>query len=123
MSFRTFIPCDVLKPYIELFAISENHQAGSYEVLPDTAIVMGFQYSGKLFYSTDHQKNILLSAVGITGLMDTYRVFSNSENISTVLVIFAETGAAAFFKEDMHELFGRSKRKAITFNVMAFLPF
>jgi AraC-like DNA-binding protein len=108
MSFTTYIPCDILKPFVKTIAISENELASSYKVLPDTSIVMGFQYSGKLSYSKDNTKSIPLSAAGITGLMDTYRVFNNSENISTVLVMFSETGSANFFNQGMHEIFGQS---------------
>jgi AraC-like DNA-binding protein len=108
MGFTTYIPCDILKPFIKTIAISKNEIASSYKVLPDTSIVMGFQYSGSLSYSKDNTKSIPLSSVGITGLMDTYRIFNNSENISTVLVMFSETGAAAFFNQGMHEIFGQS---------------
>jgi AraC-like DNA-binding protein len=107
MSFRTYLPSDTLKPFIKSFAISESDISASYKVLPDTSIVMGFQYSGKLFYSKDN-KTISLSAAGITGLNDTYKIFNNSENIGTVLVIFSETGAASFFNQAMHEIFSLS---------------
>jgi AraC-like DNA-binding protein len=107
MSFKTYIPSDKLKPFVKAFATSENNVSASYKVLPDTSIVMGFQYSGKLSYSKDN-KFIPLSAAGITGLNDTYKIFNNSENIGTVLVIFSETGAAAFFNHAMHEIFNLS---------------
>ncbi len=107
MGFITYIPSDILKPFIKSFAISENEKADSYQVLPDTCIVMGFQYSGKLSYSQE-KKSIPLSSVGITGLMDAYRIFHNSENTGTVLVLFSETGASAFFNDPMHEIFDLS---------------
>ncbi len=107
MSFHTFIPCDILKPFVKSFAISENEKADSYKVLPDTSIVMGFQYSGKLSYS-ENNNAVPLSSAGITGLRDTYRIFNNSENTNTVLVMFSETGAGMFFNHSMHELFGNS---------------
>jgi hypothetical protein len=34
MSFQTFIPSDILKPFVKSFAISENEKADSYKVLP-----------------------------------------------------------------------------------------
>lgn len=108
MSFITYIPSDILKGFVNSFAISENEKADSYKVLPSTSIVMGFQYSGNLSYSKDSGKSIPLSPSGITGLMDTYRIFNNSSNIGTVLVMFSEIGAAAFFKEPLHEIFGQS---------------
>ena len=94
-------------PYVKSFAISENEAGGSYKVLPDTGIVMGFQYTGKLSYQ-HNELAVPLSTAGITGLQDKFRVFINSKNTGTVLVMFSETGAAAFFKQPMHELFGQS---------------
>ncbi len=107
MGFQTYIPADILQPFVKSLAISENDQAASYNVLPDTSIVMGFQYTGKLSYSCENNE-VPLSTIGITGLRDTFRTFNNSKNIGTVLVIFSETGAAAFFNIPMHELFDQS---------------
>ena len=107
MSFTTYIPSDILKPFVKSFAISENEKADSYKVLPGTSIVMGFQYSGALSL-TKENKSVKLNTAGITGLIDRYRIFNNSANIGTVLVMFSETGAASFFKTPMHELFGQS---------------
>jgi AraC-like DNA-binding protein len=107
MSFVTYIPRDILKPFVKLFAISESEKAGSYKILPDTSIVLGFQYSGKLSYS-ENNNTVPLSAAGVTGLRDTFRIFNNSENTNTVLVMFSEVGAGAFLNQPMHEIFGSS---------------
>ncbi len=107
MSFVTYIPCDALQPYVRSFAISQSKEAASYKILPGTSIVMGFQYAGKLSYSENNQL-VPLNAAGITGLRDTYRIFNNTENTNTILVMFTETGAGAFFNQAMHELFGSS---------------
>ena len=107
MSSATFIPAEALRPYVKAIVISKSEQAGSYKVLPDTAIVMGFQFSGSLAYEKDGNRQGL-SPAGITGLNDAYKVFVNSENIASVLVFFSETGAAVFFPQPMHELFGQS---------------
>lgn len=107
MKFETYLPCDMLKPYVKHFIISENSDAQTYKVLPGTALVMGFQYTGKL----SHVKNntdIPLATSGITGLIDSYRTFKNAAGIGSVLVMFHETGAAHFFKQPLHELFGES---------------
>lgn len=107
MSFITYLPNDILKPFVKSFVISKEEKAGSYKVLPGTSIVMGFQYSGTLSYS-EKDKTKSLSSAGITGLRDTFRIFHNSEKISTVLVMFTETGAGIFFEQPMHELFDKS---------------
>ena len=107
MKFDTYIPCDSLKPYVTVLAISESDTANTYKVLPGTEVVIGFQYKGKLSY-TDHNQDIPLSSSGLTGLSDTYRIFHNTNDTGTVLVFFKEGAASAFFQQPIHELFRES---------------
>lgn len=107
MSFTTYIPSEILRPFVKSMAISINESASSYKILPGTSIVMGFQFSGKLSYS-QNTKTIPLNTSGITGLMNSYRIFNNAANTGSVLVMFTETGASAFFKDPLHELFDQS---------------
>lgn len=107
MSFTTYIPSEFLRPFVKSIAISVSESASSYKILPGTSIVMGFQFSGKLTYSQEN-KVIPLNSSGITGLMNHYRIFNNTANTGSVLVMFTETGASAFFKDPMHELFDQS---------------
>lgn len=106
-SFRTFMPCEALRPYVKSLAISENALEASYKVIPDVSIVMGFQYSGHLGY-IDNGQHLPLSTAGITGLMDSYRVFHNASGTATFLVMFCETGANAFFDIPLHEIYNQS---------------
>ena len=105
--FSIYIPSDPLKPFIKNFAISENEYEQTYKVIPDTSIVLGFQYKGKLSYLNNTDEKALARS-GVSGLNDQYKVFKNSENIGTVLVFFKETGAAHFFKQPLNELFKES---------------
>jgi AraC-like DNA-binding protein len=82
-------------------------KAATYKVLPGTALVIGFQYNGRLSY-LQNEKEIPLSVSGVTGIMDQFKVFKNSPGTGTVLVNFTETGAAAFFSQPLHELFSES---------------
>lgn len=107
MSFTSYIPSIILQPFVKSIAITVNDHASSYKILPGTSIVMGFQYSGQLSYSKEN-KTISLKKSGITGLMGSYRIFNNSINTSSILVMFTETGAAAFFKDPLHEIFDQS---------------
>ena len=107
MKFDTYIPCDILKPYIRILAISESEVASDYKVLPGTELVIGFQYKGQLSYR-DGDKKIPLASSGLTGLMDQFRVFSHAAEIGSVLVFFKEGKAASFFREPIHELFRES---------------
>ena len=107
MKFDTYIPSDILKPYIRILAISESEVANEYKVLPGTELVIGFQYKGRLSYN-DGDKNIPLASSGLTGLMDQYRIFSHAEGIGSVLVFFKEGAAVSFFRQPIHELFRES---------------
>jgi AraC-like DNA-binding protein len=105
--FSVYIPCDALKPFVKSLAISENEHEQVYKVIPDTALVLGFQYKGKLAY-LDGSNELPLARSGVSGLSDHYKIFKNSAGIGTVLVFFTETGAAHFFKQPLHELFRES---------------
>ncbi len=108
MSFtETYIPCAILKPYIQSFVIDEKEKEEAYTVIPGTGLVIGFQYKGKLSY-LDDKKQIVLSTAGITGMLDSYRQFKNEAGTGTVLVLFKEAGAAPFFRQPLHELFRES---------------
>lgn len=107
MRFTLYIPCDVLKPYIRAFAISESETENMYKVLPGTELVIGFQYRGNLAH-LDGGKAISLTSAGLTGIHDSYRVFRNAAGTGTVLVYFNEGCAASFFREPLHLLFRES---------------
>lgn len=96
-----------LRPFIKKIVVTETPREQTYIVLPDTSLVIGFQYKGHLSYFVG-ETEIPLSRIGITGLRDTYRVFKNSNDIGTVLVFFKEGAAASFFNRLLHELFGES---------------
>jgi len=106
-SMKQITPCDALKPYIQSLMISASEQAQSYTVLPGTSLVMGFQYRGRLTYQQENSA-VSLATAGITGILNSYRIFENTANTGTVLVIFKEGGAASFFKEPLHELYNES---------------
>lgn len=107
MKFDSYIPSEALKPYVRELIISEATEEKTYKVIPDTGLVIGFQYKGRLTQLMPGGEKSL-SASGVTGLLDNYRLFRNAPDTGTVLVYFRETGAAAFFKEPLHELFRES---------------
>ena len=62
MSSLIFAPSDTLKPFVKSFIISRRRKAKSFNVLPGTSIVVGFQYSGKLSYENKNKSISLGSA-------------------------------------------------------------
>lgn len=107
MKFETYIPCDILKPFIKSFVIQEITEETTYKVLPDTGLVIGFQYRGWLTRIQEESESPL-SISGISGLTDRSRTFKNSSDIGTILVLFKEAGAYQFFKQPLHEIFKES---------------
>jgi len=107
MRFDTYLPCNILQPYVKIFAISETAEENIYKVLPDTSLVSGFQYKGRLVQLLDKQQ-VELNSAGLTGLQARYRMYKNTADTGSVLVYFKEAGAVHFFKHPIHELFGES---------------
>lgn len=107
MKFDSYIPSEQLKPYIKQFVVSENEMENEYTVFPNTSLVIGFQYKGKL---VNLNKNIetSLSSAGISGISDSFKIFKNSTNIGTILVYFNEIGFTHFTSHPAHELFNLS---------------
>ena len=107
MKFDTYIPCDILKPFVKSFAVQETTMENIYKVLPDTSLVIGFQYKGRLSRMQNNSE-IPLSILGVSGLSDHSKTFKNSPDIGTILIFFKEAGATQFFKQPIHELFRES---------------
>ena len=107
VEYETYIPSDPLKPFIRSFAIQEVAAEATYKILPDTGIVIGFQYKGRLFRVGDGG-SFALDTSGISGLADHHRSFRNLPGTGTILVFFKEAGAAPFFRQPLHEIFRES---------------
>jgi methylphosphotriester-DNA--protein-cysteine methyltransferase len=104
---KQFLPCTILQPFIKSFLIIESEQGMVNRILPDTSIVMAFRLKGQVTYTENGTYHNLPSSV-ITGIRESSRLIDYSKNAATLLVIFHEGGAAAFFKEPLHELSGIS---------------
>ncbi len=107
MRFEKFIPAKPLQPYIEYYVVSESEAGSEYKVLPSPGLVIGFQYKGELAIVKDGGESKLAQA-GITGIVDSYRIFRHAAGIGTILVYFTETGFTHFVSGPAHELFNLS---------------
>lgn len=107
MRFDKIIPSERLRSYVRHFVVSESEAESNYKVLPSTGLVLGFQYSGRLAIVKD-KKYLPLATAGITGIRDRFAVFKNTADTHTILVVFTETGLAAFASTPAHELFNQS---------------
>jgi AraC-like DNA-binding protein len=104
MHIEQYMPVATLQPFIKAFMIIESEHDLQNYILPDTAVVMAFRLKGSVVAS---DYGTLPSAV-LAGLRKTFRLLRYEGNTANLLVVFQEDGAAAFFKEPLHELFGES---------------
>ncbi len=107
MKLERLLPADILEPFVENYLFIESDQGMENRVLPDTTMVMGFRYKGTISDEIAGIKNNLPDAL-ITGLRKSVRLINYSGQTAMMLVVFKPGGAAAFFKEPLHELFGIS---------------
>jgi AraC-like DNA-binding protein len=107
MKMERYFPANILKPFIKTFMIIESEDRMVNRTLPDTSMVMAFRYKGVVSDEIEGVKSRLPAAV-ITGIRKSSRLINYSGRAATLLVIFKPGGAAAFFKEPLHELFGLS---------------
>ena len=106
LQIKKYIPADILKPFIKTFLIIESENETVNRLLPDTSVVMAFRLKGET-YTGDGIKNAL-PVSAISGLPKSARLLGYSKDAATLLIIFNEAGATAFFDEPLHELSGIS---------------
>lgn len=107
MKFEAFLPTAPLNPFIKSYLIIESQEELVNKVLPGTSLVVAFRFRGHTNYISDQVKDALPIST-ISGLRRTVRLINYLKDSSTILVIFKEGGATAFFKEPLHELFEES---------------
>lgn len=107
MNVHSYIPSDLLKPFVKEYRIIESEEGQVNRVLPDTAVAIAFRYKGQVNYISDNNLNNLPVST-ISGLRKSVRLIRYSENAATIIVLFKEAGAAPFFKVPLHELFEES---------------
>ncbi|MBI1769019.1 MAG: helix-turn-helix transcriptional regulator [Bacteroidetes bacterium] len=102
-----YLPTELLRPFIKTYKIVESHDEVVNRVLPNTSIAIAFRFKGQTNYITGNAKNSLSTST-ITGLRKSVRLINYLKDSSTLVVLFKEIGAIAFFKEPLHELFEES---------------
>lgn len=107
MKFDKYFPTERLKSYIKYFVVSENELGSKYKVFPSPGLVIGFQYKGQLA-AIKGSAETQLTAAGITGIFDSFKIFKNYPDIGTVLVYFTEVGFTHFASHPANELFNLS---------------
>jgi AraC-like DNA-binding protein len=107
MHLDSHLPAALLQPFVRNYLVIESQEELVNKILPDTSLVIAFRYKGQINYVTGNSRNGLPITV-ISGLRKSARLINYTNNTGNILVIFKEAGAAAFFREPLHELFEES---------------
>jgi AraC-like DNA-binding protein len=100
---QQFFPSLILQPYIKHFLFIESEHGMVNRILPDTSIVIAFRLQGNVNYFENGTTQKLPQTV-ISGIRESSRIVDYEKGATNLLVVFNEGGAAAFFKEPLHEL-------------------
>lgn len=107
MNITDYLPSEFLRPFIKTYKIIESNEELVNRVLPNTSLAIAFRFRGQINYITGHTKD-RLPASAISGLRKSVRLINYLKDTSTIIVLFKDAGAQAFFKEPLHELFEES---------------
>lgn len=107
MKLERFSPSPALAPFVKEFIIIESDFGTCSTIIPDTSVVMGFRYRGKVLWQDGGGESPLPAGV-ITGLRKSVRVLRYEQGTSNLLVVFREGGLAAFTRIPIREWFDQS---------------
>ena len=107
MKLEEYIPTELLKTFIKSYRIIESEDEMTNRVLPNTSLTIAFRYKGQVSYKSDNIQDFL-SASTISGLRKSVRLINYRKDTATIIVLFKETGAKAFFEEPLYDLFEES---------------
>ena len=102
-----YLPSPSLQSYVRCFMTVESTAAVPNRVLPTTSLVLAVQYRGRV-QQVESGVSQPLPPAALTGMSRAPRILAYAPNTATLLAHFTETGAAAFFPQPLHELFGTS---------------
>lgn len=107
MHIEHHLPAAILQPFIKSYLIIACDEERVNRILPDTNLTLAFRYKGQVDYLAGNTRSHLPVTL-VSGLRKSPRLVNYIKDSGNVLVIFKETGAAAFFREPLHELFEES---------------
>ncbi len=102
-----YIPDVSLRPFIKSYVILESGEERMNRLLPDTSLALAFRYRGLVKQVRGHAADPFPRAV-ISGLRTSVRLVNYMPGSGNIVVLFREGGAAAFFREPLHQLFEAS---------------
>lgn len=107
MNIQEYIPTDKLRPFIKTYKIIESECELINRVVPSTSFAVAFRLKGKISYISNTGITVLPTTT-FSGLRQSVRLINYAPKTSSIIVLFNETGASAFFKQPLYELFEES---------------
>ena len=107
MKFETHTPSEALKPFIKSYNFIESELGITNRILPTTSFALAFRLRGQISYINNNHATLLPTAT-FTGLKKSARLINYAPNSAAIIVLFKETGVAAFFQTPPQLLFDQS---------------
>lgn len=107
MKIHDIKPAPPLQPFISGYKIIETNAERINRILPTTSLAMAFRLRGQNTLLSNGHSRVLPESI-VSGLQKSPRHIGYGENTATLIVQFTPTGASAFFKQPLHELFAES---------------
>lgn len=107
MNLTEYLPTNQLKSFIKCYRVIESQDGLVNRVLPNTSFSLAFRTKGQVSYLNDNS-NIILPATTLSGLRKSVRLINYSSQTTTIIVLFKESCASAFFGKGIHELYEES---------------
>jgi AraC-like DNA-binding protein len=104
---RFVAPSAVLAPFVSAFMLVEVAEETTHVRLPEVGLVLGVRDRGTARVVRDGADERLPDAL-LSGMTSTARLMRTSAGGRITLAMFRPGGAAAFFPDSLHELFGRT---------------
>ena len=105
MRITEFPPSDPLRPFVRAIRVVETNDVSHSAPFPEPGLVLGIRFSGAAGLVDDGDSTVLPNA-SLTGVRTTVRRIHTSDHGGVVVAVFTPIGAAQFFDEPLHELFG-----------------
>ncbi len=103
---QSHIPVPLLRPFVREFRIIESEKEEVNRILPDTSIVMVFRFNLPTIVINGSSLSNPFAVV--SGISESMRSIRYAKGVKTLVVMFTEVGAAAFFQRPLNELFATS---------------
>lgn len=107
MKIEEYIPSGILKPFIKSYRIIESRHELVNRVVPGTSSALAFRFRGQISYINQGSITTLPGTI-FSGLRKSVRLINYASDTGALIVLFNDTGASAFFRHPLHELYEES---------------